>query len=75
MSEQDRAELAALSAALTKISTQIQEASALTRPRFTSLQTRLNIVLGVSGDDGEDFGQPTEAFTWRKSSETHSEIL
>jgi hypothetical protein len=45
ISEQERAELSALSAALTKISAQVQEAGASTARKFTSLQTKLNILL------------------------------
>ena len=49
ISEQDRAELSALNAALTKMSTQVQTAEASTARRVSSLQARLNIVLWVSG--------------------------
>ena len=49
ISEQDRAELSALNAALTKMSTQMQTAEASTGRRVSSLQARLNIVLWVSG--------------------------
>ena len=49
VSEQELAELSTLSAALTKVSAQAQEAGASTAQRFIGLQTKLNILLWALG--------------------------
>jgi hypothetical protein len=49
VSEQELAELSTLSAALTEVSAQVQEAGALTEQRFIGLQKELNILLWALG--------------------------
>jgi hypothetical protein len=47
VSEQERAELSALGAALSKLSAQIREAEASTAQRFIGFRTKLNILLWI----------------------------